>query len=81
MFSDSFAGIAPSSVPTFIGDRLLGGTLAVVAVKVLYPGVTPQEAADVVFPHHGLSATPTTVVSPRGRTDDASSAPATRGRR
>ena len=49
MFSDSFAGIAPSSVPSFIGAQVLGGTLAFVVLKTLYPGLTPGEAADVVM--------------------------------
>jgi arsenate reductase len=52
MFSNSFAGIAPSSVPSFVVAEALGGALAFVVVKVLYPGVTPAEAADVVVAHH-----------------------------
>ncbi len=51
MFSDTFAGIAPASAPAYIGAQVIGGVLAVVVVKVLYPGVTPAEAADVVVPH------------------------------
>ena len=35
--SDTFAGIAPSSVPMFVVMQLLGGALAVGAVLVLYP--------------------------------------------
>jgi len=52
MFSDTFAGIAPSSVPPFIAAQVIGGVLAVGVVRVLYPGVTPAQAADIVFPHH-----------------------------
>jgi arsenate reductase len=52
MLSNSFAGIAPSSVPSFVVAEALGGALAFVVVKVLYPGVTPAEAADVVVAHH-----------------------------
>jgi glycerol uptake facilitator-like aquaporin len=52
MLSNSFAGIAPSSVPSFVAAEALGGVLAFVVVKVLYPGVTPAEAADVVMAHH-----------------------------
>jgi glycerol uptake facilitator-like aquaporin len=52
MLSNSFAGIAPSSVPSFLAAEALGGALAFVVVKVLYPGVTPAEAADVVVAHH-----------------------------
>ena len=35
--SDTFAGIAPSSVPMFVGMQLLGAALAVGAVLALYP--------------------------------------------
>jgi glycerol uptake facilitator-like aquaporin len=52
MFSDTFAGIAPSSAPVFIGAQIVGGLLAFGLIKVIYPSVTPAEAADVVMPHH-----------------------------
>jgi glycerol uptake facilitator-like aquaporin len=52
MFSNSFAGIAPSSVPSFVGAQIVGGLLAVGLIRVFYPGVTPAEAATVVIPHH-----------------------------
>lgn len=55
MFSDSFAGIAPASAPTFIAAQVLGGAVAFVVIKTLYPEVTPGEAAEVVFPHHDLA--------------------------
>jgi glycerol uptake facilitator-like aquaporin len=51
MLSNTFAGIAPSSVPSFVSAQIVGGVLAVAAVKALYPGVTPSEAAKVVVPH------------------------------
>jgi arsenate reductase len=51
MFSNTFAGIAPSSVPSFIGAQILGGILALVVIKVLYPAITPAEAADIIVPH------------------------------
>jgi glycerol uptake facilitator-like aquaporin len=57
MLSDSFAGIAPSSVPSFVAAEALGGALAFLLVKVLYPGVTPAEAADVVVAHHRTETT------------------------
>ena len=44
MFSDTFAGIDPSSVPAFIGAQLLGMVLAVGLVVVLYPHKHPEEA-------------------------------------
>jgi glycerol uptake facilitator-like aquaporin len=52
MFSATFAGIAPSSVPAFVVAQILGGGLAIAVVRTLYPGVTPAEAADVIVPHH-----------------------------
>jgi arsenate reductase len=52
MFSDTFAGIAPSSVPGFIGAQIVGGALAVVVIRVLYPDVSPADAAEIVVPHH-----------------------------
>ena len=51
MFSDTFAGIAPSSAPSFIGAQIVGGALAFALVKALYPEVTPAQAAAVVVPH------------------------------
>lgn len=42
MFSDTFAGIDPSSVAMFIAMQLLGGALALAAVRFLYP---PQALA------------------------------------
>jgi arsenate reductase len=52
MFSDTFAGIAPASVPAFIVAQLIGGGGAFAAVRVLYPEVGPAAAADVVMPRH-----------------------------
>jgi glycerol uptake facilitator-like aquaporin len=48
--SDTFAGIAPASVPGFILAQAVGGVLAVGAIRALYPHVTPREAASVVLP-------------------------------
>src|SRR6201997_3182531 len=53
MFSNTFAGIAPSSVPSFIAAQVAGGVLAVGLIRLLYPGVTPAQAADVIVPHAG----------------------------
>ena len=53
MFSATFAGIAPSSVPPFIAAQILGGILAAGIIKALYPAITAAEAADIIFPHHG----------------------------
>jgi glycerol uptake facilitator-like aquaporin len=52
MFSNTFAGIAPASVPGFVAAQLVGGVCAIVVLTVLYPGVTPAEAAEVLLPHY-----------------------------
>jgi len=51
MFSNTFAGIAPSSAPAFIAAQIVGGVLAVGLLKVLYPDITAAEAATVTVPH------------------------------
>jgi glycerol uptake facilitator-like aquaporin len=50
MFSDTFAGIAPSSAPGFVAAQLVGGVIATALVVFLYPGVG-DVADDVVVPH------------------------------
>jgi glycerol uptake facilitator-like aquaporin len=56
MFSDTFAGIAPASVPAFVVAQLVGGVLAIGVIRVLYPDITPAEAADVMVPQEEPSA-------------------------
>jgi len=51
MLSNTFAGIAPASVPSFVVAQGVGGLLAVFAIRALYPDVTPADAAAVVLPH------------------------------
>jgi glycerol uptake facilitator-like aquaporin len=48
MFTESFAGIAPSSAPAFVGAQLLGAALAL-AVSSLFAGapVAPEVEAEV----------------------------------
>jgi glycerol uptake facilitator-like aquaporin len=41
-FSDTFAGIAPSSVPGFIAAQLVGALIGVLTVLALYPSVSPR---------------------------------------
>jgi len=45
MFSDTFAGIEPASVPMFVLMQLVGAALAVVLVKLLYPTLVTEEPA------------------------------------
>jgi glycerol uptake facilitator-like aquaporin len=58
MFSDTFAGIAPSSAPAFIAAQIIGGALAVVVIKALYPRLTRVLADDVIVPHRQDQAEP-----------------------
>jgi glycerol uptake facilitator-like aquaporin len=58
MFSDTFAGIAPSSVLPFVAAQIVGGALAVVVIRALYPRITPAQAADIIFPHQQDQAGP-----------------------
>jgi len=56
IFSDTFAGIAPTSVPPFIAAQLVGAALAFAVIRVLYPDLTPDEAAEVMLPHQEPAA-------------------------
>ena len=58
MFSDTFAGIAPSSAPSFIGAQVIGGALAWLVIRALYPAITPAQAADIIVPHRDSQAGP-----------------------
>ena len=50
MFSDTFAGIAPESVPGFVVAELVGMLIAIGVIAVLYPDVE-ETAGDVIVPH------------------------------
>jgi glycerol uptake facilitator-like aquaporin len=56
--SNTFAGIEPSSAPGYIAAQLLGGLIAVGLIRVLYPGLTPELAADTVLAHPDLETNP-----------------------
>jgi len=64
MFSDSFAGIDPASVPGFVIAQLVGGAVGVGLIRVLYPDVA-ETADDVVTPHDS-DAAPTPLVPMNG---------------
>ena len=49
--SDTFAGIAPASVPGFVAAQLVGTGLAVGVVRTLWPDIASVAGA-VVVPHH-----------------------------
>jgi glycerol uptake facilitator-like aquaporin len=57
MLSDTFAGIAPSSAPGFVGAQVVGGALGLACVVALYPGVS--DAAEAVVLPHGAAPTKT----------------------
>jgi len=44
-------------VPVFVVAEVIGGIVAVIVVKILYPDLTENEAADIIVPHH-LAAEP-----------------------
>jgi glycerol uptake facilitator-like aquaporin len=48
--SDTFAGIAPASVPGFVAAQLVGAGLAVAVVRTLWPDIA-SVAGVVVVPH------------------------------
>jgi glycerol uptake facilitator-like aquaporin len=50
MFSDTFAGIEPSSAPGFIAAQLVATAVAIALIRVVYPDI--EDVADqVVVPH------------------------------
>jgi glycerol uptake facilitator-like aquaporin len=61
--SNTFAGIAPSSVPSFVGAQILGGVAAVGLIWILYPLITPAQASQVLLPQ-------TSPHDPRGDRED-----------
>jgi glycerol uptake facilitator-like aquaporin len=50
MLSNSFSGIAPSSVPGFVAFEVVGGALGAACLAVLYPGIR-RDRADVLLAH------------------------------
>ena len=50
VFSDTFAGIAPSSVPAFVLAQLIGAASGIALAAYLFPGIAAV-ADDVVIPH------------------------------
>ena len=56
MFSNTFAGIAPSSAPVFIAAQVGGGIAGVLLIRFLYPALTPAQAAGILVPHDASEA-------------------------
>jgi arsenate reductase len=62
-FTDTFAGIQPSSVPGFVCAQIVGAAVGVGLLFALYP--MPERGADqVVVPHQELTAANSTVAEP-----------------
>jgi len=57
VFSDTFAGIAPASVPGFLAAQLAGGALGLLLVLALYPDAAATADAAVI-PHTGRDTGP-----------------------
>jgi glycerol uptake facilitator-like aquaporin len=51
MFSNTFAGIAPRSTPGYVAAELVGTAIGWALIRVLYPDLTPAEAATAVVAH------------------------------
>jgi glycerol uptake facilitator-like aquaporin len=56
VFSDTFAGIAPSSAPLFVGAQLIGAAAGLALVRFLFPDAAV--AADRVVIPHAKTRTP-----------------------
>jgi arsenate reductase len=56
IFSDTFAGIAPASVPAFVAAQLAGGLAALGLVRALYPAATSLPASSAGSPAATTSA-------------------------
>jgi len=51
MFTDTFSGIAPASVPAFVVAQLVGMAVAVAAVRALFPTFGSAQAKRLVLAH------------------------------
>ena len=49
------AFLAALVIGSGIAAQLVGGACAILAVRALYPDLTPDEAAEAVMPHHESS--------------------------
>ena len=55
MFSDTFAGIAPSSAPGYISAQLIGGAVGFVLVRLFYPDLDPPGASTAILPNEATA--------------------------
>jgi hypothetical protein len=67
MLSNTFAGIAPASVPMFVLMQVVGGAVAVAVVALLYPHIGSR-ADTAVVPHDVAVDFEPPVAEPASRT-------------
>ena len=53
--TDTFSGIAPASVPAFVGFQVVGAALGALLIEYLYPRRGPAEPLDLPGPVHSPS--------------------------
>jgi glycerol uptake facilitator-like aquaporin len=58
-FTNTFAGIAPASVPAYLIAQTAGAALGLAAARLLYPDLTHTAPATAAVPHDTVQATPT----------------------
>jgi glycerol uptake facilitator-like aquaporin len=76
MLSDTFAGIAPASVPVFVAAQLAGVGLAVVVGRVLFPApVEPVQTVQPVEPVEPVEPSMEEVLDARSRVPEPGPAP------
>jgi glycerol uptake facilitator-like aquaporin len=61
MFSNTFAGIAPASVPIFVGAQIVAAGVAVGLIRLLYPAINVSEARTILVPHEDEVTTETVI--------------------
>ena len=44
-------GLAPAAAPAYSAAQIVGGFLAIAAIRALSPNLTPADASQVVVPH------------------------------
>ncbi|MGV9330744.1 aquaporin [Nocardia sp. NPDC003726] len=59
VFTDTFAGIAPTSAPGFITAQILGALLGLALIAALYPTTATAAGADNAVVPHDTTTTPT----------------------
>jgi arsenate reductase len=56
MFSNTFAGIAPSSTPSFLAAQVVGAALSVLVLRILYQDITSTQASRILVQQEAVEA-------------------------